>query len=90
MSLQKNLKTLFLMTIIALFFAGCAGSGGGGDAQIDPVTGEQVGGAGAQEEEKVDADELKKTEEEAMAVEKENHELRSDIFKAKNKLGIQE
>ncbi len=83
MSLLKNWK-LLLASSAVFFFAACAGSSGGssgGDASAP-------GGGKAPAAEKVDADQLKKTEQEAMALTEENHKLRREIFEAKNKLGI--
>lgn len=88
MSLSKTLKHAFFMALIALFFAGCGGTRGSSSdgAGYDSDNGDE--GTAVQEEQKVDEDELKKTREEAMAVESENHELRRKIFDAKNKLGV--
>jgi hypothetical protein len=102
MSLLKALKCLPLIALLALSLSGCAGSKGssegggsgsdggsysdGGSSDGGGSNGE--GGAPAAPKEEIDEDKLKKTQEDAMAVEKENHELRRQVFEAKNKLGI--
>lgn len=80
MSLLKNWK-LLLASLSVFFFAACAGSSGGTSELSDP-------GQGAVAEEKIDEDKLKKTEQEAMNLTEENHQLRREIFESKNKLGI--
>ncbi|MDR1759689.1 MAG: hypothetical protein LBR60_04090 [Fibrobacter sp.] len=81
MSLLKNWK-LLLASSAVFFFAACAGSSGGSSG------GSSASGGRAPAEEKVDENQLKKTEQEAMAITEENHKLRREIFESKNKLGI--
>ncbi|NLB64702.1 MAG: hypothetical protein GX801_11485 [Fibrobacter sp.] len=81
-----NLRKLIILSLLTLSMAffGCAGSGGGGggsDYYDD-------GGAEAAASRPVKKDELKQAEKEANDLETENHELRRQIFEAKNKLGI--
>ncbi len=86
MSLSQIWK-LALASLCALSLAACAGSRQGGSDTADGVeySEEESGNAATQ---KVDEDELKKTQEEAFKATEENHELRRQIFEAKTKLGI--
>lgn len=85
MSLLKHWKLLLAGLAVAMFTA-CAGSSGGGAAS----EGGEGGGAAAQEEKKevIDEAKLKTAETEATTLTTENHELRRQIFEAKNKLGM--
>ena len=89
MSFFKNWKLILASLTVALFTA-CAGSSGGGSSDGGYEGGSEGGGSGkaAVQKEKIDENKLKKNEEEAMALNEENHKLRKEIFEAKNKLGI--
>jgi hypothetical protein len=77
-------KTLLALSLATLLMAGCAGSKGGVSDGGD-VGGGDGGGADAKT---VSAKELDEAAKEAAQLEEENHELRREIFDAKNKLGI--
>lgn len=84
MSLLKNWKLILASLTLAMFTA-CAGSSGGSE---EGAAGEGGAAASQPQKEKIDENKLKKTEQEAMALTDENHQLRKEIFEAKNKLGI--
>ncbi|MCQ2060906.1 MAG: hypothetical protein MJY47_04880 [Fibrobacter sp.] len=84
MSLLKNWKLILASLTLAMFTA-CAGSSGGSE---EGAAGEGGAAAAQPQKEKIDENKLKKTEQEAMALTDENHQLRKEIFEAKNKLGI--
>ena len=88
MSLSKIWK-LALASLCALSLAACAGSrqGGGDEAYEEGEYSEESEGGSAKAQ-KVDEDELKKTQEAAVKATEENHELRRQIFEAKTQLGI--
>lgn len=77
-------KTLIALTFSMMMFAGCAGSKAGVDG------GSADGGAGGADgaAPKVSASALDAASKEAMNLENDNHELRREIFEAKNQLGI--
>lgn len=85
------MRKIVLLAMVAASMAlfGCAGSSGGagGSDYYDEESGSASGGDGAASR-PVKQDELKQAEKEATALETENHELRRQIFEAKNKLGI--
>lgn len=90
MKFFKNWKFLFAAMTVAMFTA-CAGSSGGSSESYDNGDGYESSEGGAQKaapKEKIDENKLKKTEQEATALNEENHKLRKEIFEAKNKLGI--
>ncbi|WP_173380239.1 hypothetical protein [Fibrobacter succinogenes] len=97
MSLTKKWK-LILASLSFAFFTACAGGSNGGSSDgyaADDEGTEEVSGSGSTSKKKVsapkeviDENKLKKTEDEAMAANEENHKLRKEIFDAKNKLGI--
>lgn len=90
MSLLKNWKLILAAMTVAMFTA-CAGSSGGSSDNYDSDEtsySEGDGGQKAAPKEKIDENKLKKTQEEAVAINEENHKLRKEIFEAKNKLGI--
>lgn len=72
---------------VALFTA-CAGSSGGSSENYDSDEAAAEGGQASAPKEEIDENKLKKTEQEAVAMNEENHKLRKEIFDAKNKLGI--
>lgn len=86
MSLSQIWK-LALASLCALSLAACAGSRQGSSDTTDGVEYSEDGSANTASQ-KVDEDELKKTQEEAFKATEENHELRRQIFEAKTKLGI--
>lgn len=96
MSLLKSWKILPLIAMLALVFSGCAGSKGGsseGGSEGSYSESGSEGGSGsdgqpAAPKEEIDEDKLKDAQTEATESEKENHELRRQIFEAKNKLGM--
>ena len=99
MSLLKNWK-LILATLSVAMFTACAGSNGGSDDDYagsdDESSVEASSGNGAKAatkkkeppKEVIDENKLKKTEQEATAINEDNHKLRKEIFDAKNKLGM--
>ncbi|SHK33797.1 hypothetical protein [Fibrobacter sp. UWEL] len=96
MSLFKNWKLIVATMTVAMFTA-CAGSNGGSDEEYDDddVAAETSGGAKTSAKKKkeppkevIDENKLKKTEQEATAINEDNHKLRKEIFDAKNKLGM--
>lgn len=95
MSLSKSWKILPLIALLAFAFSGCAGSKGGSSGDSDGSYSSEDGSEGSSGEggrsapkEEIDEDKLKDAQTEATATEKENHELRRQIFEAKNKLGM--
>lgn len=87
MSLSKIWK-LVLASLCALSLAACAGSRQGGDESADDGEYTEETEGGSAKVQKVDEDELKKTQDAAVKATEENHELRRQIFEAKTKLGI--
>ena len=92
MSLTKKWKVILASLSFALLTA-CAGSSGGGSEGYSGDDGEEAasveGGSSSKPskpKEVIDENKLKKTEDEAMAANEENHKLRKEIFDAKNKL----
>lgn len=90
----KNWKLILAALSFAMFTA-CAGSSGGDDSYSseDEYTTETAADGTVVKKKKaapkkVDKDELKESEKEAMALTEENHKLRKEIFDAKNKLGM--
>ena len=79
----KNWKLILAALSLAMFTA-CAGSSGGSDDSGDDEYSVKKKKAPV----KVDKNELKESEKEAMALTEENHKLRKEIFDAKNKLGL--
>lgn len=95
MSLTKKWKVIFASLSFALLTACAGGSSGGSDEGYSGGDGDDAaaveGGSSskpAKPKEVIDENKLKKTEDEAMAANEENHKLRKEIFDAKNKLGI--
>jgi hypothetical protein len=101
MSLSKSWKILSLVAMLALVFSGCAGSKGGSSGGDEGGSySSEEGGSGSEgssgeggakpaaPKEDIDEDKLKDAQKDAMESEKENHELRRQIFEAKNKLGL--
>jgi len=99
MSLSKSWKILPLVAMLAVAFTGCAGSKGSsseGGSEVGSSTESGTGSEGsvnaegkpAAPKEDIDSDKLKKAQDDAMSAENENHELRRQIFDAKNKLGM--
>ena len=99
----KLVSLLFVLSALVLSgCAGSKGSGDSGSAGGESTSSDNGGGSsggavassgGKQQQpaapkEEIDENKLKKTQDEAMDVEKDNHELRRQIFEAKNKLGI--
>ncbi|MCQ2097407.1 MAG: hypothetical protein MJY87_05615 [Fibrobacter sp.] len=99
MSLLKNWK-LILATMTVAMFTACAGSNGGSDDDYSSddessveASSENSGAKAAAKKkeppkEVIDENKLKKTEQEATAINEDNHKLRKEIFDAKNKLGM--
>lgn len=94
MSLFKNWK-LVVATLTVAMFTACAGGSNGDsdDASYDDDDSPAAVSGGAKKKkeapkEVIDENKLKKTEQEATAINEENHKLRKEIFDAKNKLGI--
>ena len=88
----KNWKLILAALSLAMFTA-CAGSSGGSEESGDDGYSYEDDGSGNTVKKKkapvkVDKDELKDSEKEAMALTEENHKLRKEIFDAKNKLGL--
>ena len=88
----KNWKLILAALSLAMFTA-CAGSSGGSDDSGDDEYSYEDDGSGNTVKKKkapvkVDKNELKDSEKEAMALTEENHKLRKEIFDAKNKLGL--
>lgn len=87
----KNWKLILAALSLAMFTA-CAGSSGGSDEGGDDEYSYEDDGSGTPTKKKkavkVDKDELKESEKEAMSLTEENHKLRKEIFDAKNKLGM--
>ncbi|WP_295679677.1 hypothetical protein [uncultured Fibrobacter sp.] len=87
----KNWKLILAALSLAMFTA-CAGSSGGSEESGDDGYSYEDDGSGntvkKKKPVKVDKDELKDSEKEAMALTEENHKLRKEIFDAKNKLGL--
>lgn len=88
----KNWKLILAALSLAMFTA-CAGSSGGSDEGGEDEYSYEDDGSGTQVKKKkapvkVDKDELKESEKEAMNLTEENHKLRKEIFDAKNKLGM--
>ena len=88
----KNWNLILAALNLAMFTA-CAGSSGGSDDSGDDEYSYEADGSGNTVKKKkapvkVDKDELKDSEKEAMALTEENHKLRKEIFDAKNKLGL--
>ncbi|HSQ43029.1 MAG TPA: hypothetical protein VLM37_12185, partial [Fibrobacteraceae bacterium] len=91
MSLSKFWKVLPLIAVLALAFSGCAGSKGSSEGGSEGgYSDEESEGASRSSgpKEDIDEDKLKDAQVQAMEQEKSNHELRRQIFEAKNKLGI--
>lgn len=94
MSLFKNWKLIVATLTVAMFTACAGGSNGDSDNASyddDDSPAAVSGGAKKKKEapkEVIDENKLKKTEQEATAINEENHKLRKEIFDAKNKLGI--
>ncbi|MCQ2093017.1 MAG: hypothetical protein MJY85_10095 [Fibrobacter sp.] len=94
MSLFKNWKLIVATMTVALFTACQGGNGGSDDAAYDDDDSPAATASGAKAKKKeapkevIDENKLKKTEQEATAINEENHKLRKEIFDAKNKLGI--
>lgn len=89
MSLLKKWKIVLTALSFALLSA-CAGSSGGSDGSdySSDEEGYSEGASRPAPKKKVDEDQLKKSEKEAVSLTEENHKLRKEIFDAKNKLGI--
>ena len=94
MSLFKNWKLIVATMTVALFTA-CQGGNGGSDessyAEDDDSPAAVSNGAKKKKEppkEVIDENKLKKAEQEATAINEDNHKLRKEIFDAKNKLGM--
>lgn len=87
----KNWKLILAALSLAMFTA-CAGSSGGSDEGGDDEYSYEDNGSGTPVKKKkavkVDKNELKDSEKEAMNLTEENHKLRKEIFDAKNKLGM--
>lgn len=84
MSIAKNWKR-YLGILSVLFLAACAGSKGGASSTEQSFNED---GTPAAPKEVIDEDKLKKAHDEAVGLNEENHDLRREIFDAKNKLGI--
>ena len=87
MSLSKIWK-LALASLCAISLAACVGSHQGGSESYDAGESSEESEGGSTKAQKVDEDELKKTQDAAVKVTEENHELRRQIFEAKTQLGI--
>ncbi|MCF0221687.1 MAG: hypothetical protein HUK19_05285 [Fibrobacter sp.] len=93
MSLLKNWK-LIVATLTVAMFTACAGGSNGDSDDASYDEGDSpaaVSGTKKKKEapkEVIDENKLKKAEEEATAINEENHKIRKEIFDAKNKLGI--
>ena len=88
----KNWKLILAALSLAMFTA-CAGSSGGSDDSGDDEYSYEDDGSGNTVKKKkapvkVDKNELKESEKEAMALTEENHKLRKEIFDARTKLGL--
>lgn len=88
----KNWKLILAALSLAMFTA-CAGSSGSSDDSDDGYSYEDDGSGSSPKKKKkaavkVNKDELKESEKEAMNLTEENHKLRKEIFDAKNKLGL--
>lgn len=86
MSLSKLWK-LALASLCAFSLVACAGSRQGGSEDSGEEYTEESEGCSAKAQ-KVDEGELQRTQQEAMKMTEENHELRRQIFEAKTQLGI--
>lgn len=89
----KNWKLILAALSLAMFTACAGSSGGSSDEGGDDEYSYEDDGSGTQVKKKkapvkVDKDELKESEKEAMNLTEENHKLRKEIFDAKNKLGM--
>lgn len=94
MSLFKNWK-LIVATLTVAMFTACAGGSNGDsdDAAYDDDDSPAAVSSGAKKKkeapkEVIDENKLKKAEQEATAINEDNHKLRKEIFDAKNKLGM--
>jgi len=87
MSIAKNWK-LYVGMLSVVFFSACAGSKGGSASGEEGGQSLNADGTPTAPKEEIDEDKLKKTHDEAFAISEENHDLRREIFDAKNKLGI--
>ena len=87
MSIAKK-SALMLSALAVVFLSACAGSKGGSGSTESGEQSFNADGTPAEPKEEISEDKLKKTHEEAMAITEENHDLRRQIFEAKNKLGI--
>jgi len=97
--LKRHSVIALLLASAMLFVFGCAGSSSGrSDDEGSYDSGSEYSESGSSEksrssregapEKKINKNELASAQAEAVALEKENHELRRQIFEAKNKLGI--
>ena len=83
----SNLWKLGLASLGAFSLVACAGSRQGGSEEAAEEYSEEAEGGSAKAQ-KVDEGELQRTQQEAMKMTEENHELRRQIFEAKTQLGI--
>lgn len=87
MSMAKNCK-FFLGALSVMMLIACAGSRGasaGGESESQSLNAD---GTPAAPKEEITEDKLKDAHADAIKATEENHELRRQIFEAKNKLGI--
>lgn len=87
MSLAKNWK-LYAGVLSVVFLSACAGSKSGGASSGDESQSFNEDGTPAAPKEEITEDKLKEAHTDAVSITEENHELRRQIFEAKNKLGI--
>ena len=96
MSLFKNWKLIVATMTVAMFTACAGGSNGDSDdAAYDDDDSPAATADGVKAKKKkeapkevIDENKLKKAEQEATAINEDNHKLRKEIFEAKNKLGM--
>lgn len=96
MSLFKNWKLIVATMTVAMFTACAGGSNGDSDdAAYDDDDSPAATADGVKAKKKkeapkevIDENKLKKAEQEATAINEDNHKLRKEIFDAKNKLGM--
>lgn len=86
---MKNCK-FFLGALSVMMLIACAGSKGGSAGSESGDEGQSLNADGtpAAPKEEITEDKLKDAHTDAIKTTEENHELRRQIFEAKNKLGI--